>query len=145
VTAKDDYVMIRQQFIRYVAIGLVLNAAFFGLYLLLTWSVMGTQAAMTITFSIGMLLSFIANRAVTFRHSGNRLGALLRFITCYAVLYLANSAALMVFAGRMGIAHQVVQAGAVLTLPLLAFGLQKYWVFAADAGQDMLIAARIDR
>jgi putative flippase GtrA len=142
---KDDYVMIRGQFIRYVAIGLALNAALFGLYLLLSWSMMGSQAAMSITFSIGTLLSFMTNRALTFRHSGNRLGALLRFITCYGILYLANSAALMVFAGHMGIAHQVVQAGAVLTLPLFAFVLQKYWVFPTDAREDMMIAARIGR
>jgi putative flippase GtrA len=98
---------------------------------------------MTITFSVGVLLSFLANRRITFRHRGDQLAALLRFLACYAILYLIDFIALWVFAGRMGFAHQIVQGGVILVLPLLAFTIQKYWVFPAAAGTVGRVATRI--
>jgi putative flippase GtrA len=134
---------VRAQFIRYVLVGLGLNAALYVTYLLLTWRIMGSEAAMTITFSVGVLLSFLANRRITFRHRGDQLAALLRFLACYAILYLIDFIALWVFAGRMGFAHQIVQGGVILVLPLLAFTIQKYWVFPAAAGTVGRVATRI--
>jgi putative flippase GtrA len=137
--------MIRAQFIRYAAIGLGLNATLYAAYLLLTWLVMGSRSAMTITFCTGMVLSFVANRNLTFRHRGDHLGALLRFIASYAILYAINFAALWVLAERMGVAHQIVQGGVILALPLFAFALQKCWVFPAGAAEAAPCAARVGR
>jgi putative flippase GtrA len=137
--------MIRAQFVRYVAIGLSLNAALYLAYLLLSWRLMGCRGAMTITFSIGVLLSFIANRNLTFRHRGDHLGALLRFIACYAILYTVNFAALWAFAEQMGVAHQIVQGGVILALPLFAFALQKYWVFPGVTARVTPLTARAAR
>ncbi|MBW0017779.1 MAG: GtrA family protein [Mycobacterium sp.] len=133
---------IRAQFIRYVFVGLALNAAFYGAYLLLTWWAMRDEAAMTITFSIGTLLSFLAHRSVTFRHRGERLAALRRFVTCYAILYLMDYLALWVFADRMGIPHQLIQACAAVVVALLAFVAQRYWVFPDEGSTAERIAAR---
>jgi putative flippase GtrA len=133
---------VRAQFIRYVLVGLGLNAALYAIYLLLTWWIMGSETAMTITFSVGVLLSFLANRSLTFRHPGDQLAALRRFLACYAILYLINFIALWVFAGQMGVPHPIVQGCAVLVLPLLAFIMQKYWVFPAAAGTVGRIARR---
>jgi putative flippase GtrA len=135
--------MVRAQFIRYVLVGLGLNAALYATYLLLTWRIMGSEAAMTITFSVGTLLSFLANRSLTFRHRGDQLAALRRFLACYAILYLINFIALWVFAGQMGVPHPIVQGCAVLVLPLLAFIMQKYWVFPAAARGAGRTAPRI--
>jgi len=135
--------MVGAQFIRYVLVGLGLNAALYATYLLLTWRIMGSEAAMTITFSVGTLLSFLANRSLTFRHRGDQLGALRRFLACYAILYLIDFIALWVFAGQMGVPHQIVQGCVILVLPLLNFIVQKYWVFPAAAGTVGRIATRI--
>ena len=143
--AKRFVVMIREQFIRYAAIGLGVNAVGYVAYLLLTWLVMGSLSAMTIVFSAGTLLSFIANRNLTFRHVGGHMGALLRFVACYGLLYLINYAALWFFAKRMGVAHQVVQGCIIMVLPLLAFAMQKYWVFPAVAPNGAPLAARAER
>ncbi|OCB23473.1 hypothetical protein A5674_24230 [Mycobacterium malmoense] len=126
--------MVRAQFIRYVLIGFALNAALYAAYLFLTSWMMGSETAMTITFSVGVLLSFIANRSITFRHRGHRFAALGRYLTSYAVVYLINFCALWIFAGRIGVPHQIVQACAIFVLALLAFIMQKYWVFPATAG-----------
>ena len=137
--------MVRAQFVRYVLVGLGLNAGLYAMYLLLTWRIMGSEAAMTITLSVGTLLSFLANRRLTFRHRGDRLAALRRFLACYAIIYLLDFIALWVFAGQMGIPHQIVQGCAILVLPLLAFMMQRYWVFPASAGTVGRIAPRITR
>jgi len=133
---------VRAQFIRYVLVGLGLNAALYAMYLLLTWWIMGSETAMTITFSVGVLLSFLANRSLTFRHRGDGFAALRRFLACYAVMYLIDFIALRVFAGPMGIPHQLVQGCVAVVVALLAFVVQKYWVFPAAAGTAERIATR---
>jgi putative flippase GtrA len=92
--------MVRAHFIRYVLIGLGLNAALCATYFLLTWRIMGSEAAMTITFSVGTLLSFLAHRSLTFRHRGDQLAALRRFLACYAIVDLIDLIALWVVAGQ---------------------------------------------
>lgn len=126
--------IVQAQFIRYVLVGLALNAALYTAYLLLTWASMGTEAAMTITVSVGTLLSFFANRNLTFRHRGDRGGALRRFLACYAILYLIDFVALWVFARQMAFPHQIVQGCAVIVLPLAGFIMQRYWIFRAADG-----------
>jgi len=136
--------MIRQQFIYYAAIGLGLNATLYAAYLLLTWRWMGSEAAMTITFSTGVLLAFFANRNLTFRHSGSHLPALLRYLTCYAILYVIDFAALWFFSEQLGFAHQIVQGCVILVLPPLAFVMQKYWVFTAAAASHTPSVAKAE-
>ena len=53
--------MISRQFIRYAAVGLMLNIVLFGVYLLLTRGLMGSPAAMTATYSAGVLIGFVLN------------------------------------------------------------------------------------
>ena len=135
--------MLRAQFIRYVIVGLALNAALYAAYLLLTWLVMGSEAAMTLTFGAGTLLSFLANRNITFRHRGDHFAALLRFVACYIILYIIDFTALWVFALRMGVPHQIVQGCVVLVLPPLGFIMQKYWVFPRAGENTAPIPTRI--
>lgn len=84
---------------------------------------------MTVTFVLGVVFGFLANRRVTFRHRGHGITALRRFLVCYFIVYVLNFMALWILAGQMGIPHAVVQGSAVLVLALLAFIIQKYWVF----------------
>ncbi len=123
----------RRQFVRYVAIGVGLNLVFYVAYLLLSWRLLGSEAAMTVTSCVGTLGSFFANRKLTFAHRGDQRAALLRFLACYGLLYALDFAALWVFSRNMGIAHQLVQGGVILVLPWIAFVLQKFWVFPPEA------------
>lgn len=123
--------VIRQQFFRYAAVGLGLNATLYGAYLVLTQTLMGSRAAMTITYSAGVVLGFMLNRSITFRYRGRDVGALLRYVASYGIGYAINFATLWFFVDRMGVAHEIVQGGMVLTLPVVLFALQRYWVFSA--------------
>ena len=98
--------MVRVHFMRCVLVGLGLNAALYATYFSLTWRLMGSEAAMTIMFTVGTVLSFLAHRSLTFRHRGDQLAALRRFLACYAVPDLTDLIALWVVAGqRMSLAR----------------------------------------
>jgi putative flippase GtrA len=134
--------MIRQQFLRYAAIGLLLNAALYGAYLLLTHTLLGSRAAMTLTYGAGVLIGFILNRTLTFRYRGENSGALLRYFGSYAIGYAINLTALWLLVDRAGMAHEAVQGGMTVTLPVVLFALQKYWVFSARTRSFPTVPAR---
>jgi putative flippase GtrA len=119
------------QFVRYAMIGAGLNAALYGAYLLLTHTVMGTSVAMSFVYCAGVLIGFVLNRDITFRFHGGQTGALLRYVASYVIGYILNLAALRILVNRFGLTHEIVEGAAILTLPLLFFVLQRYWVFAA--------------
>ena len=121
--------MIRQQFIRFVIVGVGLNAPLYGAYLLLTGIPMDSRAAMTCTYSCGVLLGFVLYRRIIFRYPGDNAPALRRYIATYILGYAINFATLWILVEQAGIAHQVVQGGVTLILPIILFALQKYWVF----------------
>ena len=125
--------MIVQQLIRYGIIGLSLNAGLYGAYLLLTRSLMGSHAAMTITYCSGVLIGFLLNRQITFRYKGGNHAALLRYIASYAFGYLLNWMAIWFFVDRMGLPHELVQGGVILALAVLLFILQRFWVFPQNS------------
>ncbi len=135
--------MIRQQFIRFAAIGLGLNAALYGSYLLLTHTLMGSQSAMTVTYCSGVMIGFLLNRNITFRHHGGNRGALSRYIAAYFLGYGINFLALWIFADRLGMAHEIVQGGAIPVVAVAMFTLQRCWVFPASISDRLILSARL--
>jgi putative flippase GtrA len=134
--------MIRQQFIRYATIGLLLNAALYGAYLLLTHTLMGSRAAMTLTYGAGVLIGFVLNRKVTFRYYGRNTGALVRYVVSYGIGYVIDFTALWLLVDHAGLAHEVVQGGVIAVLPVALFTLQRYWVFPNRTSHDPALSAR---
>ena len=116
-------------FLRYAAIGFMLNTALYLSYIALTHSFTHGLAAMTLTYCFGVLLGFIINRKITFGHQGNEAGTLLRYILSYLVGYIYNFIALLLLVDYAGYPHEAVQAGVLVTLWVLLFALQRYWVF----------------
>jgi putative flippase GtrA len=121
--------MMHQKFVRYVAIGLSLNAVLYAAYLLLTWRVMGSQGAMTITFTAGVLLSFIGNRKWSFEHRGKAWPSLIRYCIAYLIGYALNFFMLSFFVDRLGYPHQLVQAAAVIAVAGFLFLMLNFFVF----------------
>lgn len=121
--------MIRRQFLRYAAVGVTLNVALYVAYLLLTHSLMGSRAAMTLTYCSGVGAGYILNRTMTFRHCGRSAASLPRYVVVYLIGYGLDFLALWLLTSRMGVPHQLVQGGVTVVLPIVLFALQKYWVF----------------
>jgi putative flippase GtrA len=122
--------MISQQFMRYAIIGVLLNGSLYVIYLLLTHTLTGSRAAMSITYCAGVLIGFVLNRKITFSSRGRDTGALLRYIVSYAFGYGVNLVGLWLFVDLARFPHEVVQGGMIITLAFMLFALQKWWVFA---------------
>ncbi len=120
---------IRRQFARYAVIGLVSNLTLYSVYLLLTIYFLQPRTAMTITYAIGVLVTFLLNRSWTFAFSGRRRAALARYLLVYTIGYIINLLVLSIFVNAYGYPHEVVQAGMILFLAIAIFLAQKLWVF----------------
>jgi putative flippase GtrA len=133
--------MVRQEFIRYASIGLLLNAALYVAYLGLTRTLMGREMAMSVTYAVGVLTGFALNRRITFRYRCRNLDALLRYIVVYIIGYLINLTSLWLLVGRAGLPHEFVQGGIISILPAILFILQKYWVFSDHSRNSLAVRA----
>ena len=119
----------RTQFLRYAIVGLGSNLLLYLAYLLLTTLGMGYKSAMTLLYAMGVAQTFLFNSSWSFRHQGALHGAFVRYIASYAFGYILNFTILWLAVDRLGQPHQIVQGVMVLTLAVLLFLLQKYWVF----------------
>jgi putative flippase GtrA len=128
--------MIGRQLISFAFVGFLLNSALYGAYILLTHTMLGSLAAMTVTYCSGVIMSFVLNRRFTFVFNGDGNSAFVRFLGAYLLGYLANFGGLWLLAHRCGIPHELVQLGMVFGVAALLFLLQKYWVFAARSSCD---------
>jgi putative flippase GtrA len=117
------------QLIRYGFIGVARNLAGYVVYLGITHVGMEPKRAMSLLYSIGVTIAFLAHRNWTFAHEGNSVASAHRFLWAYLVGYLVNLVVLYVFVDRLGYAHQWVQAGAIALVATILFAAMKLWVF----------------
>jgi putative flippase GtrA len=112
-----------QRPLRFAAVG-VLNTAvglaiIYGLKYWLAWPDVHANIA---GYACGLAISFVLNRRWTFAHDGDALGALLRFVVCFAVAYSANLA-LVLWLIRHGVDAYLAHAiGIVIYTSLMYFG-----------------------
>lgn len=118
-----------RQIMRFTVVGLVSNGVLFMLYLALVRAGLSPVGAMSIAYALGVAQTFAFNRRWTFSHAGPRLAPLARYLVTYALGYVINLVILALLVGRLGWAHQWVQAAAILVVAVLVFALQKHWVF----------------
>jgi putative flippase GtrA len=134
--------MIRQQFMLYVIIGLLLNAALYGTYLLLTHTWMGSRVAMSVTYCAGVLIGFALNREITFRYRGTDAGAMPRYVVSYAAGYVVDYLGLWLLVDYAGVAHELAQGGLSVAIALMLFALQRYWVFSPSPSRESPVEFR---
>ena len=127
----------RTQFLRYAIVGLGSNLLLYLCYLLLTTWGMEYKSAMTLVYALGVTQTFLFNRSWSFRHQGALHGAFVRYVASYAFGYVLNFTILWFAVERLGQPHQIVQGVMILTLAVLLFLLQKYWVFPESARHQL--------
>lgn len=121
---------IQTQFARYAVVGLVSNGVLYAAYLVLTHFGVEPKVAMTLTFALGVIQTFLMNRGWTFSYHGSNSRACVRYGVAYGGAYVLNFLLLVLFVDRLGFPHQVVQAVLILGVAVLLFVTQRYWVFA---------------
>lgn len=104
----------------------------YSLYALLLYLHLHYALASLLSTIVGVLFNFKTTGVIVFKNHNNCL--LLRFIGVYSVTYLLNIGGLKIFSIYNA---NMYLAGAVLVLPiaLLAFILQKKFVFGGEKGE----------
>lgn len=118
------------QFTRFVTVGLLNTglglAAIFAAKALLGW---GDLVANVFGYAVGLGISFILNRAWTFRDRGPIAPAVLRFLVAFGVAYLANLAMVFGLRDGVGVDSYVAQAAGVIPYTALFFLVSRAFVF----------------
>lgn len=119
------------QGVRFGIVGLTSNVVVYLIYLLVTTFGMGHKTAMTLLFAVGAMQTFVFNKRWTFGHHGLPHSTFIKYLSIYSLAYLFNLAALLLFVDHLGLPHQLVQGVMIVTIALMLFLLQRYWVFRA--------------
>jgi putative flippase GtrA len=119
-------VLFRQQFTKFVAVGIVNSVFGYGCYAVLIYSGLHYTFALLFATILGVLFNFKSISVLVFGSNNNRL--IFRFVGCYAVVYLGNVSGIKVLS-YMGFEPYI--AGAILIVPaaILSFILNKRFVF----------------
>lgn len=122
----------RAQFVRFVAVGIASNVVVYLLYILSTSLGAGHKTAMTVLYMLGVLQTFVVNRAWSFGHDGPKRSAFVRYLVSYLFAYLLNLGVMHVMVDIAGYSDRWVQGCMVIIVATLMFCLQKFWVFQVN-------------
>lgn len=121
--------LLRLPLVRFAAVGIINNAIGYGVFVLL--SILGLSAigAMTVSYTIGMGISFFGNRRWTFDHRGPVGSSLVRFLAVNAVGYGLNFALLSVLVSGLRFPQIPAQLFALAVVAVVSFFLMRLWAF----------------
>lgn len=120
------------QLFRFGLVGVASNAGAYTAYLLITTLGVSPKSSMTIVYVAGATVGFLGNRTLTFAHQGSVMGAGIRYVIAHSFGYGLNLSILIVMVGKLGYAHQLVQAFAILVVAAFLFLAFKFFAFAND-------------
>lgn len=130
---KYSHIYLNQFFgaeaLRFSIVGLISNSALYLLYLLFTGVGFGHKMVMTILFVIGTIQTFTLNKSWTFQYRGFNKYIPAKYILIYGGAYVTNLLGLMFFVDYLRFPDEIVQGVMILTVAVLLFMLQRYWVF----------------
>ena len=118
-----------RQFFSYALIGVLTNISGYAIYLLLTNLWGAPKITMTVLYIVGASAGFFANRRYTFRHHGSIGLAGVRYLLAQTAGYLLNLTLLLVFVDWLGVAHQIIQAIAIIVVAIFLFVVLRFFVF----------------
>lgn len=121
---------IRRQGFRFIVVGVASNTLLYVIYLGISGVGLGHKTAMSLVYLLGVLQTFVINKAWTFAHRGHHTAAFFRYLAAYGGCYLLQLLMLCLFVDYLGVHHAIVQGVAICVVAYLLFLLQKYWVFA---------------
>jgi putative flippase GtrA len=116
--------------IKFILVGVINTLVGLSTIYLLKWFLGATDAiANAGGYLVGLTVSFTLNRQWTFRHVGAVLPAAARFITAFAIAYVANLGTVLTLIHQFEINGYLAQAAGVLPYTTLFYLLSRYTVF----------------
>lgn len=117
------------QFIRFGIVGLFNNLMGYLVYLVITSLGLEPKIAITLFYSIGMIIAYYTHLKYSFAYEKMSLSTGLRFILAYLIGYFVNFMMLTILVDKYMLPHQGVQALAILVVAGIIFLMLKYFVF----------------
>lgn len=117
------------QLFKYGIVGVTHNTIGYLAYLGLTYLGGEPKLVMTLGYAIGVYISFILNKSLTFSHTGEKKAAFIRFSIAHIFGYGINFTMLYILVDKMHYNHAIIQIIAVLVVSLFLFILFKFFVF----------------
>ncbi|MEZ0262959.1 MAG: GtrA family protein [Alphaproteobacteria bacterium] len=119
------------QLFRFALVGVIVNAALYGIYLALTYFGMGPKTAATLTYVLGLYVNFLAHKKITFINASSARRQWAPFIVLSLLVYAVNIGGLYLLVDKVGFPHQAVQAFMIVLCAAISFVLQKTIIFKA--------------
>jgi len=122
------------QFLRFLSVG-ILNTGV-GLLVIFCAKAFGGAGDVlsnALGYSVGLTVSFLANRSWTFRSASSPIVAAQRFILAFFVAYASNLATVMFLIDALQVNSYLSQTAGILPYTLVFFCLNKYFVFRAGS------------
>jgi putative flippase GtrA len=93
-------------------------------------------SANVIGYSVGLALSFVLNKRWTFGFSGDALPSLVRFLSVFAVAYLANLTMVLSSIAALGVDPYWAQALGVIPYTLIFYAGSRWYAFPTLVADD---------
>lgn len=131
---KEGDITLRQprllrQLVSFFLVGICSNLLGYCFYLLLVRLRLDPKLAITFLYFIGVFISFIGNKKLTFGQTGSTLASGSRYLAAYFFGYIVNLLLILWLVDIMGLPHHVVQFFAISIVALLMFILLRKFVF----------------
>lgn len=120
--------------LKFGVVGVVNNAIGYAIFVVLSLTGVGYVGAMTISYLVGMGISFLGNRAWTFGHSGPVWPTVVRFVAANVTGYGVNLLVLHFLVVAAGMAQIPAQLVATAFVAVCTFSLMRLWVFPRSEG-----------
>lgn len=122
-----------EEFFKFVKFGItgVMNTVVdFAVFMLLSYLGLNAYLAQTVSYSCGMLNSYIVNRSWTFKGSDRFFSRqMIRFIIANLLLLLCSVVLLWVFTEKMSFSKIVAKLFATAIIMAVGFIVNRVWVF----------------
>ena len=124
---------VTDEFFKLVKFGItgVMNTAVdFAVFILLGYIGVPTYPAQAVSYSCGMMNSYIVNRSWTFKSKGRFWSKeLIRFVASNMIQMLLSIAVMWVFISKIGMIKIVAKIFATVIILLIGFLINRIWVF----------------
>lgn len=121
-----------RQLLRYGLVGVGVNLTLYCGYLLLNYLGIEPKKSMSLMYLVGVGIGFYGHRQWTFRHGGDALQSIVRYLVTHVLGYVINFFLLFGLVDYFGYPHEVVQGGAIFIVAGFLFVVFKYWVFSGS-------------
>lgn len=133
-----SYSNLLRQIASFAFVGLCSNLLGYGAYLLLVANRLDPKLAVTLLYSIGVLVSYLGNKRLTFRCTGNILSSGTRYLSVYILGYLINLSLISLFVDGLGVPHQLVQGIAIAVVAVVMFIMLRVFVFGRHSSTGQI-------